>query len=253
MIILRSPRSQIFIFRLNWFIEATAWSTRILLWTVGVKNIVRAKEKVLARPSYSPKSSPWSLIFLRWEFKWNILLGHRKFFRILQDSHENLQRGEALSSLTNTFLSSCRCRRWLVLTSKLVPWVLDVSCQGSTWNRETRGRRPPLGFLWGFSQAFLMPLPFQNHPPFPPASLSFWHVRVSLLLLGSCVCGSMCLPLRSLANCNSMLFKKMESKEETICGSSEKWKRVAISNCLQKKKKKKQPFSFGGLVLHVES
>ena len=87
MIILRSSRPQISIFRLDWFIEATAWSTRILLWTVGVKNVVRAKEKILARP-YSPMSSPWSLIFLRSEmmfpskFSWDT--GNSSgFYRIL--------------------------------------------------------------------------------------------------------------------------------------------------------------------------
>jgi len=53
-----------------------------------VKNIVRAKEKVLARPSYSPKSSPWSLIFLRSEmmfpFKFSWDTGNSSgFYRIL--------------------------------------------------------------------------------------------------------------------------------------------------------------------------
>lgn len=60
-----------------------------------MKNIVRAKGKILPRPSYSPKSSPWSLTLLRWEmtfplkFSWgtgNSPVSYRILMRVCREA-----------------------------------------------------------------------------------------------------------------------------------------------------------------------
>lgn len=89
-----------------------------------------------------------------------------------------------------------------------------------------------------------MLLSFQKPPPNPTpiASCSFWHIQGCLFLLAIvCVSQSACLPQGSLANCNYVLFNKMESKKRPFVAQVRNEKEWLLPTLPPEEKKKKNP------------
>lgn len=205
---------------------AGIWFIRVLLWTLNVKDIIRAKGKVLPRPLPPPNPLPGASSFL--DLRWLCRLHSLAAQEALQYSTVFFQE---LAERTMSFPCVDIEGGWFESVNESVPWVLDVSCQGATWNRETWGGRPPRCFFH-FRSPLLTP------PPLLPVLsgisrgvYSCWQSCVSVSqpvsLRAHWLIAIMCSSIKWRAK-RDHLWLKWEMRRSGYC-----------QHCLQKKKKKK--------------